>query len=494
MVTKKKPSFLAFDLGASGGRALQGSLSGNKLAIEEVCRFATGMIKIQNGWHWDIIRFFEEIKKGIKKCFSQSHQIAQSIAISTWGVDFGLLSKEGELLGLPFAYRDSRTDGIMEKVFQVFDKNELYRLTGIQFMQFNSIFQLYVMKIQNHPFLYKAKDLLFIPDILNYFLTGQKNTEFSFATTSQLYNPINKCWEKRIFEKLEFPINMMQTVIDPGSEIGSLSKIIEKETGVSGLKVFAPVSHDTGSAVASVPANGENWAYISSGTWSLLGIETKSPIISAKTRELNFTNEGGVDSTFRVQKNITGLWIIQKLKESIKELRSLNYPELIKKASLYPEFTSFIDGDHHDFLNPQDMKLSMARYLKNTNQAVPHNPFGFLKIALESMVMKYRFCIDQLQELSPHPIKYIHIIGGGSKNEKLNQYTANGTGKEVIAGPAEATSIGNIIVQAKAQGYIGSLDEARGIIKNSFSIKKYKPENREKWEVAYLRFRELLNH
>lgn len=492
MVTKNEPAFLAFDLGASGGCALLGCLSDGKIEIEEVGRFATGMTRIQNSWYWNIYNFFEEIKKGIFKCFSQFQRVPQSMAINTWGVDFGLLSEEGELLGLPFAYRDSRTDGIMEKVFKIIDKNELYGLTGIQFMQINSIFQLYAMKIQNHSFLKMAKDCLFIPDILNYFLTGEKYTEFSFATTSQMYNPINGCWEEKIFEKLDIPIDIMQITIEPGSEIGIINKKIAQETGAGNLKVFVPVSHDTGSAVAAVPAKGKDWAYISSGTWSLLGIETKSPIISSKALELNFTNEGGVDSTFRVQKNITGLWIIQKLKESTEELGLLSYPELIKKASLYPQFTSFIDVDHHDFLNPQNMKLAIAQYLKSTNQAVPDNPFGFVTIALESLALKYRHCMDQLQELYPHPIKHLHIIGGGSKNELLNQYTANATGKEVVAGPAEATSIGNIMVQAKAQGYIGSLEDARQIIRNSFSIKRYEPENEEKWNIAYQRYKEIM--
>jgi len=493
MVAKNSPSFLAFDLGASGGRALVGSFADKKLRIEEISRFKTGMTKVKDSWRWNIFEFFEEIKKGIKKGYSVHNNIPESMAINTWGVDFGLLSDEGELMGLPYAYRDSRTDGIMEKVFKIIGKEELYGLTGIQFMQINSIFQLFAMRNQDYSNFKMVKDLLFIPDIFNYLLTGNKNTEFSFATTSQLYNPINNCWDKDIFEKLEFPIDIMQTIIKPGTKIGLINHEIARETGTENLKVFTPVSHDTGSAVAAVPALGKNWAYISSGTWSLMGIETESPIISQKSMELNFTNEGGVDSTFRIQKNITGLWIIQQLKESIKEFRSLGYTEIVKQASLYPAFTSFIDVNHAEFFNPQNMQGAMVNYFISTCQAVPDNPFGFVKIAMESLAMTYRYCLDQLKEISLYPIDSIHIIGGGSKNETLNQYTANATGKEVFSGPNEATSIGNIIVQAKAQGYINSMAEARQIIKDSFPIKKYSPQNGNKWDRAYQKYREILN-
>jgi len=302
MVTQKQPVFLAFDLGASNGCALLGRLTGDKLEFNEIDRFTTEMVHVGNNWHWNIYRFFEKIKKGIEKSFTQANWQPTSLAVNTWGVDFGLLSAEGELLGLPFAYRDSRTDGVMEKVFQLIDRNELYELTGIQFMQINSLFQLYAMKMQNHSFYQTAQDCLFMPDIINYFLTGKKFTEFSFATCSQMYNPNKKCWDETIFQKLDIPIDLMQTVIEPGTEIGALSKTIAHDTATEKLKVFSVVSHDTGSAVAAVPARGDDWAYVSSGTWSLLGVETKSPIITAKSQELNFTNEGGYNSTFRVQK------------------------------------------------------------------------------------------------------------------------------------------------------------------------------------------------
>ena len=290
MVKAKIPYFLAIDLGASSGIVMAGSFSGNKLALKEIERFVIGMTYIHDGWHWNIYRFFEDIKKGIAKCVRQFGYPPSGMAINTWGVDFGLLSENGELMGLPFAYRDPRTDGIFEKFFKIISKEGLYKLTGIQLMQINSIFQLYVMKTQNHPFLEIAKDLLFIPDILNYFFTGKKNTEFSFATTSQMYNPIQKNWEQKIFEKMDVPISIMQDIIEPGTEIGFIKKTIADETRAPDLKVFAPVSHDTGSAVAAVPAGEKNWAYISSGTWSRFGFEAKSPNIYPQACPINLNN------------------------------------------------------------------------------------------------------------------------------------------------------------------------------------------------------------
>ncbi len=492
MVKKNNPYFLAIDLGSSGGIIMSGSFSGNKLELKEIDRFVIGMTNIYDNWYWNVYQFFENIKKGISKSVEQFGYPASGMAINTWGVDFGLLSENGELMGLPFAYRDPRTDGIFEKFFKIISKEDLYKLTGIQLMQINSIFQLYAMKIRNHPFLKMAKDLLFIPDILNYFFTGKKNTEFSFATTSQMYNPIQKKWEQKIFEKMEIPMNIMQDIIEPGTEIGVIKKSIGDETGASNLKVFAPVSHDTGSAVAAVPACEKNWAYISSGTWSLLGIETKSPIISPTASRLNFTNEGGVNSTFRVQKNLTGLWIIQKLKGSIKELELLDYSEIMKISAGCPEFTSFIDVDDHDFLNPANMESAVINYLSKTKQSVPDNPFGLVKVALESLAFKYRICFEQLEKILSFSIRNVHIIGGGSNNLVLNQYTANATGKKVFAGPGEATSIGNIAVQSIANGLVKTIKDARVIIKNSFSIKEYEPCDSKKWDKAFIRYKESL--
>lgn len=495
----RKPGFLAFDLGASGGRAMFGTIKKGKLELQEVDRFATGMVNINGSWHWNIYRFFEAIKTGIEKSVTHRHRHRSivSMAIDTWGVDFGLLSKEGELLGLPFAYRDSRTDGIMDAFFELMPREEVYRLTGIQFMQINSLFQLYSMKYRNSSLLEAAEDLLFIPDILNYFLTGEKNTEFSYATTSQLYNPLVGNWEGALFEKMGIPMDIMQRIVQPGTKIGALREDIAVETGVEHPGVYAAVSHDTGSAAAAVPAQGRNWAFISSGTWSLLGVESKTPVISDSALALNITNEGGIDSTFRVQKNITGLWIIQGLKESIKELRKLDYSRIAAGASDAPEFTAFIDPDHRDFLNPPDMREAMTVFFRRTGQPEPGTPYAFVRVALESLALKYRYAFEQLGRVCPDvDIEQIHIIGGGSQNEMLNQFTADAVGKPVLAGPAEATAIGNILVQARANGWVGSTARAREIVRDSFTIKEYIPGDTEKWDRAYEGFKEILrrNH
>ncbi len=489
----RKQGFLAFDLGASGGRTIFGTIKKGKLELQEVDRFATGMVNINGSWHWNIYRFFEEIKTGIEKSVTHRHRSLSSMAIDTWGVDFGLLSKEGELLGLPFAYRDSRTDGMMDAFFQLMPREEVYRLTGIQFMQINSLFQLYSMKHRGDSILDAAEDLLFIPDILNYFLTGEKNTEFSFATTSQMYNPLAGDWESAIFEKMGIPVDIMQPIVQPGTKIGALRKDIAVETGGEHPDVYAAVSHDTGSAAAAVPAQGRNWAFISSGTWSLLGVESKTPVISDSALALNITNEGGIDSTFRVQKNITGLWIIQGLKEAIKELRKIDYSRITAGASDAPEFIAFIDPDHRDFLNPPDMREAMTGFFRKTGQPEPETSFEFVRAALESLALKYRYAFEQLSRVCPDVnIEVIHIIGGGSQNEMLNQFTADAVGKPVIAGPVEATAIGNILVQAGAKGWVGSTARAREIVRNSFPIKEYMPGDPEKWDRAYEGFKEIL--
>jgi len=485
--------FLAFDLGASSGRAIFGSFAQEKLELKEIHRFSIQMTRKNNHWHWDIHRFLEEIKKGLHACVGEYKCHPSSMAINTWGVDFGLLSSAGKLLELPFAYRDPRTDGMMEKFFGLIPKERIYKATGIQFMPINSLFQLYSMIYHKSPLLNQAKDLLFIPDILNYFLSDAKCTEFSFATTSQLYNPIKKNWENALFAKMDIPINLMQKIVQPGTKIGRLNKRIAGEIGMDNLALYSVVSHDTGSAVAAAPGKGRHWAYISSGTWSLLGVETKNPIITDSTLKLNFTNEGGINSTFRVQKNMTGLWILQQLKKSEKSLQNLSFAEIVKKSLAAPQFRAFIDPDNDSFMNPAHMGKAMVEYCQRTGQKIPQDAITLVRISLESLALKYRYYLEQLNHIYTHGIRQIHIIGGGSKNQILNQFTANATGIKVYAGPGEATSIGNIMVQAISNGRVKSIERAREIITNSFPIKEFEPRDVTKWNKAFNKFKEIIH-
>lgn len=487
-------NYIAFDLGAGSGRSILGTFDGDKLQIEELTRFNNEMIQVLGHYHWDIYRLFEALKDGLKANKQKGLPDPASIAVDTWGVDYGLLAKDGSLLGIPYAYRDSRTDGMMEEVFSIIPKNKVYEYTGIQFMQLNTIFQLFASRKMKNEWLNHATDLLFIPDLLNYLFTGIKKSEFSFATTSQLFNPNTKTWEKELFKALDVPISIMQDIVMPGTILGKLSRQVAEETGIGEVPVVSVASHDTGSAVAAVPAQGKNWAYLSSGTWSLMGIEAPAPIINEKTLAYNFTNEGGVEGTIRFLKNITGMWLLQQSKKAWAIKKDYSYEELIEMAKSEQPFQCLVDNDAHDFMNPADMPTAIREYCRKTGQQVPETEKQIVRCIFDSMVMKYRFVLEQLKELAPFPIEKLHIIGGGSKNKFLNQLTADATGLTVVAGPAEATAIGNIMVQAKALGHVQSLEEMRAVISRSFECETYQPRDSREWQNAYEKYLTLINH
>jgi rhamnulokinase len=484
------PSFFAIDLGASSGRAILGRLESNQVHTEELYRFANGMLPVEKHLHWDIFRLLEEVKTGLAIC-AQKTQIA-SFAIDTWGVDFGLLDQDGKILGMPFAYRDAQTQGAMDEFFKLIPKKRVYELTGIQFLPFNSLFQLFAMKRDRSSVLEQAHDLLFIPDLFHYFLTGEKKTEFTFATTSQLYNPKKRDWEDELFAAVGVSKSLMKEIIQPGSFIGKLDKMIAQRLDWGNVPVVAVASHDTGSAVASVPAKGQDWAFISSGTWSVMGIETKNPIINDTALRLNFTNEGGVEGSFRFLKNITGLWLEQKCREAWETEVKFAYEQLMGMAQDSKSFRFFIDPDWEGFLNPADMPKAIQHYCTLTNQELPDSPAAFVRGIYESLALKYRVVLDEIRHIIPTPIQKIHIIGGGARNRILCQFTANATGLPIFAGPAEATSIGNIMMQAIAHGYIQSLDQMRQVIRNSFDVVVYEPEHTGDWEDAYGNFQKIL--
>jgi rhamnulokinase len=485
-------SYLAFDLGASSGRGVMGILDKGKISLKEVNRFYNGMTTLLGKYHWDYLRLFDEIKHGIAECAGME-QKPESIGLDTWGVDYALFDKQGSLLGVPYAYRDHRTDTAMEELFRKIPKQRIYELTGIQFMQFNTIFQLYAARRDGLPIMDLAKDLLFVPDIINYFLTGVKKSEFTFATTSQLFNPVRGGWEKELFDGIGVSMDIMQEIVSPGTVIGKLTEAVARETRMPQINVIAPATHDTGAAIASIPAEDENFAYISSGTWSLMGIESKKPLISDQTLSYNFTNEGGVEKTYRVLKNIMGLWLIQECKRCWdNKKQEYSFPEIVKMAEQAEPFKSLVDPDNPAFLNPLDMPAALADFCKSTGQPVPQTHAGFSRCVFDSLALKYRSVIESLKIISDKRIEKIHVIGGGSQNELLCQFTANATGLPVVAGPAEGTAIGNIMVQAMGLGHVKSLSEIRHTIRNSFEFKSYRPENFDAWDKAYYRFKKLV--
>ncbi|MFC2156201.1 rhamnulokinase family protein [Acidobacteriota bacterium] len=486
-------SFLAFDIGAESGRAVVGEICNKKLNVREVYRFSNGMIKDRGHLHWDMGNIFNEVRKGIREGNRQAERSIGSLGIDTWGVDFGLVDREGVLLSHPFAYRDSRNEAAMKDFLAIMSEQRIYDLTGIQFLQFNSVFQLYAHRIFNPDLLERAHKLLFIPDILNYFLTDQQFTEFTFATTSQMYNPAAGDWEGEIFENVGITSDIMLEIVQPGTFVGRIKSSEQEKTGLGDVSVLAVATHDTGSAVAAVPAEDGNWAFISSGTWSIMGVETENPVICEKTRELNFTNEGGLDNTFRLCKNIAGLWLLQECRRFWAKDKAYSYADLAHMAQAAAPFKCFVDPDWPGFLNPEEMTEAISRYCRLTHQPLPESRGEIVRCILESLAFKYRYVLDELREVSDKPIEKIHIIGGGGKNSLLCQFTAEATGLPVFSGPIEATAVGNLMVQARFSGEVKDWEEMRRIISRSFDIEEYRPKTGELWDNVYSRFRGILS-
>jgi rhamnulokinase len=487
----KSRAFVAFDLGASGGRTVLGRLGNERLNLEVANRFSNSMMPIRGHLHWDIFALYKSMKEGLSRCRALLGAVPDSMAVDTWGVDFGLLARDGSVLGLPFGYRDNRTEGMMERFFTRIPKETVYRLTGIQFLPFNTLFQLYAMATERSPLLEAAADLLFMPDLFNYLFTGEKRTEFTFATTSQLYNPVEKTWEETLLEEVGVSPDLMQEIASPGTILGGLSNEVAEELGLDTIPLVACASHDTGSAVAAVPAEGSGWAYISSGTWSLMGLELREPLLNRRAMELNFTNEGGVDGTFRFLKNISGLWLLQECRRIWSREKAVSYEELIQAARSAPPFQAVLNPDDSLFLNPADMVAAIRGYCTGTGQNFPLKQGGIVRTILESLALKYRETLMQLKELCQEEISRIHIIGGGVQNSLLCQFTADATGLPVMAGPVEATAIGNIMVQARAMGEVDSMEAIRSMVRRSFPVETYLPRNAEAWAEAFNRFLNL---
>ena len=481
---------LGIDLGASSGRAMLGTLEGKKLTIREIHRFLNEPVTLCGRFVWDMPRLFHEIKQALLK-LSKSGETVDAIGIDTWGVDFGLLDKNGHLLGLPVHYRDARTNGIPEKVRAIIPDEELFARTGIAFNSFNTLYQLYAMKEEGDPALESAQDLLFLPDLLAYFLTGKKGTEYTIASTSQLLDPFKRDWDRELMEKLGIPARIFGEVKLPGTVRGTLLPEIAKECGVAEIPVIAIGGHDTASAVAAVPAQEKDFAYISSGTWSLLGAEVQEPLCTEGVMKANYTNEGGVDGSIRLLKNIMGLWIIQECKREWDRRGSeTSFGELVELSMQAPAFKAILDVDDACFLAPGDMPARIQAYCAKSGQPVPEGKGEISRVIYESLALKYRWAIERLEEdMLKKPIEALHIVGGGSKNALLNCFTAEAIKRPVIAGPDEGTIIGNLLVQAQALGAISGIRELREVVENSFPTKTFLPETDGKaWDEAYQRY------
>ncbi len=488
----EKHQFLAFDLGASSGRAILGTLENKRLTLTEVHRFRNEMTRIHNSYYWNIYSLFEELKTGLKRCITEYGIRPESIGIDTWGVDYALVMPDGRLTGLPYAYRDHRTDTAMEDFFRILPKKEAYLLSGIQFMQFNTLFQLFSSVRQKDPALNVAKDLLFTPDALNFLFTGIRKNEYTIASTSQLLKPGEPEWEYKLVHTAGIPERLMGEIIFPGTVLGPVLSEIDEQTGCGNIPCIAVASHDTASAVVSVPATGENWAYLSSGTWSLLGIETHAPVVTEKSLEMNFTNEGGAELTTRFLKNIMGMWLIQECKRIWDREEEIPWQEIVDLSIVAEPFKCLINPDSPKFLNPGDMPDAIREFCRNTHQRIPETKGEIARCIYDSLALKYKYTVLQIEEVTGKKIEKLHIIGGGANNKMLCQHTANAINVPVFSGPSEATAIGNLLMQAKALGVVESIGEIRQIVRDSFEVNTFLPETNADWEEAFERFIKLV--
>lgn len=486
--------FLTFDLGAESGRALVGAVRSGKIALQEVYRFPNEPQRILSRFHWDTVRLFSEIQQGLARCVREHPGELNGIGVDTWGVDFALLDRNDDVLGLPYHYRDARTDGVMERVFEIVPREDIYRTTGIQFMQLNTLFQLMAMRLAKSPILDVAKSFLMTPDIVNFWLTGIKANEFTNATTTQMYDPWKRTWAADMLGRLDIPSHFLGEIVSPGTVLGPLHSTVRDVTGAGAVDVIAPATHDTGSAVAAVPAGSDGgWAYVSCGTWSLVGVEWPEPVINDKTHAYNLTNEGGVLGTFRLLRNVMGLWLLQQSRQAwARSGHAYDYAELARMGSEAPAFAALVDPDDPSFLKPADMPEAIAAYCERSGQRAPGSVSATVRCIIEGLALKYRWVIERLEEVTGRTIETVHIIGGGSQNAMLCQAAADATGKRVLAGPVEATAIGNILIQALAVGAISSLSEGRAIVAQSFPLVEYVPRECETWQEAYQRFLGLL--
>lgn len=481
--------FVALDLGAGSGRAMLGAFDGTRLTLEEAHRFSNEPVPLPDGIYWDALRLYDEMRKGLAESVRKSGCPLSGVAVDTWGVDYGLLDKDGRLLANPRHYRDVRTNGILEKAFALYPREKLFGSTGIQFMPINTVFQLLAQRLADDPALAAARHLLWMPDLFNYWFTGERRAERTIASTGQCYNPKTGAWADDVLKALDVPRPLFADLVSPGTVLGPFRPELAESLGLGDTPVIAVGSHDTASAVAAVPLSGPGEAYLSSGTWSLLGVESKTPVITEKSLKYNFTNEVGVADTIRLLKNITGLWIVQEMRRTwLAAGEKITYDEMGDLAQQAEPFALFINPDDPLFMPPGDMAARIVEYAARTGQPAPASRGAMIRAAFESLAFKYRWVLDLLDELSGQSIHTLYIVGGGTRNTFMNQWTASATGRVVKTGPTEATAAGNVLLQMIATGHLNSLAEARAVIRASFPSETIEPVDRSAWNDAYQRY------
>ena len=475
----KRQCYLGVDLGAESGRVTAGFWDGKRIGLEVLHRFANGPVEMGDSLRWNVVGLWSEIQRGLGVAGRSCGKTVKSVGVDTWGVDFVLLNKQDEILGQPYHYRDARTQGMMEKAFKRVPRAEIFSQTGLQFMPFNTLFQLLAWQAHSPAILDAADTLLFMPDFLHWCLCGARKAEFTIASTSQFVHPLRRNWSLPLLRKLGLPAHFLPEIISPGTTLGTLRPSLAERTGLAGVKVVTPPSHDTASAVAGVPTQNTgkaNWAYLSSGTWSLMGVEVNKAMLSPRALELNMTNEGGLDGTYRLLKNIMGLWLVQQCKRSFSTAgREYDYARLTQMATQSKPVRSFVNVNDPRFLNPPDMPGAIQEFCRETGQPVPKTDGELVRCAYESLALKYREVLGSLEELTNESIEVIHIVGGGSQNRILNQFTADACQRPVVAGPAEATAMGNVLTQVRASGELGSLADMREVVRVSSEVQHFEP-------------------
>ncbi|GAB5442451.1 MAG: rhamnulokinase family protein [Fuerstiella sp.] len=488
-------TYLAVDLGAESGRVMAGRFDGKTVSLEQMHRFPNGPVNLGGTLRWNMIGLWSEIQTGLRAAAEKVGRSAVSVGVDTWGVDFVLMNRNDELLGQPWNYRDHRTDGMVSKAFSRVSRSDIFAETGLQFMQINSLYQMLAMLERDPELVAQARHFLMVPDFLHWCLSGSRVVEFTNATTTQMLSAKTRDWAFDMLRQFEIPTDMFPQVVTPGADLGTLRSEVAEATGLGKLKVVAPATHDTGAAVAAVPTTrtgSADWAYISSGTWSLMGVEVQDAILTPQALERNVTNEGGIDGTYRLLKNIMGLWLVQGCRKAFAARgKDISYAELTRLAGEAEPFRSIVDPDRSDFIAPSDMAEAIAAECRRTGQPIPETEGQFVRCALESLALKYRMVLQWLEELTGTAVEVIHIVGGGTQNQLLNQFTADACGRPVLAGPIEATALGNVLLQARAAGDLASLAELRDIVRASETIGEYTPQDSAQWDAAWSRFQSL---
>jgi rhamnulokinase len=495
-------AYLAVDLGASGGRVLSGRFDGQRLRLDVLHRFENRAVEAAGSLYWDVLQLWSQVRDGLRLAGTRLGPSLKSVGVDTWGVDFALLGRGDVLLENPHSYRDPRSEGMMERALAAVGREEIFAQTGLQFMPINSLYQLMALRANRSPLLEVAESLLLMPDLFHWLLTGVKGNEYTNATTTQCFNPTRRSWATDLMARLDLPTRFLGEVLEPGTRLGRLRPQVAKETGLDKLEVVLPGTHDTASAVLAVPALSQgsqsggqpDWCYISSGTWLLMGVELPRPLINDDCLQFNFTNEGGIGRTTRLLKNITGLWLLQECRRAWQQRgRDESWEEITRQADAVVGLVSLVDPDHPSFLAPGDMPSAIQDFCRRTGQPVPETVGQIARCAVESVAMKSRWVLGRLERLVGNRLQTIHIVGGGAQNQPLCQATADACGRPVVAGPVEATAIGNVMMQAIASGAVGSVREAREVIRGSFSSHTFEPRDSARWDHEYERFVSLVD-